>query len=119
VSGCERIRELVPWYAGGTLSTEESREVTAHLASCEACREDLAETLRAKVKIESELRSMPSLSDGAWKRVLATVRGTSIAQIDVGSFLLGFSLGASVRRGGVPVRGDLKLMGRKIRLFER
>jgi RNA polymerase sigma factor (sigma-70 family) len=117
MSDCERIRELVPWYATGSLSRAESRDVTAHLASCEGCREELAETLRLKVEVESELRRMPRLPDGVWRKVLATVRGQPIAQIDVGSFLLGFSLGARVRRGAVPVHGDLRVLGRRIRLF--
>jgi len=118
MNGCGRIRELMPWYATGSLSRSEIREVTAHLAACETCSEELAETLRLKLELESELRRMPRLPDGVWKRVLAAVRGRAIAQIDVGSFLLGFSFGARVRRGGIPVRGDLRVLGRRIRLFD-
>lgn len=117
MSDCVRIRELIAWYATGSLSRAESTEVTAHLASCEGCREELAATLQLKVGVESEVRRMPRLPESAWKRVVASVRGRPIAQIDVGSFLLGFTLGARVRRGGVPVYGDMRLLGRKIRLF--
>jgi len=117
VKDCERIRELIAWYATGSLRRAESAAVTGHLACCEACREELAETLRLKVGVESEVRRMPRLPDGAWKRVVASVRGEPIARIDVGSFLLGFTLGARVRRSGVPVYGDMRLLGRKIRLF--
>ena len=117
MNGCERIRELIPWYANGTLSSVESGEVSVHLAACEACREELAEILRLRAGVERELRSLPRLSDGAWKRVAMEAYGRPIAHLDVGSFFLGFSLGASVRRGAVPIHGDLKVLGRKIRLF--
>lgn len=38
----DAIAPLIPWYANGTLSPEESAEVEEHLASCDACRETLA-----------------------------------------------------------------------------
>ena len=59
---CERTRALIPWYATGTLSRSETRQVTAHLAECGACRDELAETLRLKVKVEVELRGLPRVS---------------------------------------------------------
>ena len=114
---CSWAREMIPWYANGTLSPEETREVTSHMADCEACREELVLTLRLKLGLEEELRNLPRLPEGAWKRVEAEVKGRPIAQVDVGSFLLGFSLGARVRRGAIPVRGDLKLLGRNVSLF--
>ena len=115
---CDRVRELIPWYATGTLSSDETRAVTAHLASCEACGEELALTLRLKVSVDAELRDLPRLPDTIRKRVEASIQGRSLAQIDVGSFLLGFSFGARVNRNGIPVQGDLKLLGRKIKLFK-
>lgn len=117
MSGCERIQELIPWYASGTLSSAESGEVSVHLAACGVCREELAGILRLRAEVERELRSLPRLPDGVWKRVAVEACGRPIAHLDVGSFLLGFSLGASVRRGTVPIHGDLKVLGRKIRLF--
>jgi predicted anti-sigma-YlaC factor YlaD len=117
MSSCERIRELIPWYANGTLSSAESGEVSVHMAACRACREELAGILRLRAEVERELRSLPRLPDGVWKRVAVEAYGRSIAHLDVGSFFLGFSLGASVRRGAVPIHGDLKVLGRKIRLF--
>jgi len=115
---CDRVRELLPWYATGTLSTDETREVTAHLGSCSTCAEDLALTLRLKVSVEADARGLPRLPDSVRKRVEASIQGRSIAQIDVGSFLLGFTFGARVNRAGVPMQGDLKLLGRRIKLFK-
>jgi Putative zinc-finger len=44
--------ELLPWYVNGTLAGEERRRVEAHLASCLACRREVAELegLRRDVK---------------------------------------------------------------------
>ena len=117
MSDCARIRELIPWYANGTLSSAESGEVSMHLATCVWCREELAGVLRLRAEVERELRSLPRLPDGVWKCVAVEAYGRPIAYLDVGSFLLGFSLGARVRRGTVPIHGDLKVLGRKIRLF--
>jgi len=117
MTNCERIRELIPWYASGTLAEEESREVTAHLVSCEVCQEELALALRLKRRVEADAQHLPRIPDAAWQRVAAEAFGRPIAKIDVGSFLLGFSLGANRKRGGVPVYGDLRVLGRKVRLF--
>jgi anti-sigma factor RsiW len=114
---CKWAQELFPWFANGTLSAEETAEVAVHLAECEACRRELAGMLRVRGIVDGELRAYPHLPERAWKRVAAESLGQPVAQLDVGSFLVGFSLGASVRRGGVPVYGDLKLLGRKIRVF--
>jgi len=117
MSDCDRVRELIPWYASGTLSVPETQEVTVHLADCGTCRKDLAEILRLKGAVENEARCLPRLPEDVWKRVAAEAYGRPIAKLDIGSFLLGFAFSASVRRGNVPVHGDLKLLGRKIRLF--
>jgi len=115
---CTWAREIMAWYANGSLSQSEIADLTAHLAECEACRLELSEMLRVKVAAEDAFRADPRLPDAAWNRVAAESFGRPLAQLDVGSFLVGFSLGANVRRSGrVPVYGDLKLLGRKIRLF--
>lgn len=48
----QRVWELLPWYANGTLGETESRTVEEHAAQCERCREEvqacrqLGETVR-------------------------------------------------------------------------
>ncbi len=37
----QRIWELLPWYANGTLGETESRTVEEHAAQCERCREEV------------------------------------------------------------------------------
>lgn len=46
MSGCEDIRELLSGSLDGELTEAEARRLEAHLASCEACRHDLAELER-------------------------------------------------------------------------
>ncbi len=119
MSDCENVRDLLPWYASGTLEGSETRLVTAHLASCDACREELALVLRLRRGVEGELRRLPRVPRETWRRVSSHAYGRSLGRIDVGSFLVGFSLGASIRRGGVPMYGDLRLLGQRLRLFKR
>jgi hypothetical protein len=38
----QRIWDLLPWYANGTLPSEEQRAVEDHLAACSRCREEVA-----------------------------------------------------------------------------
>lgn len=116
---CDEVRELIPWYVEGNLGGEESRDVAAHVATCEACVREVAEMVRLRADVREAVRGIEGLSEGIWRRVRERTGGRRIAQLDVGSFLLGFRLGASVVRGRVPVRGDLQVLGRNIKLFER
>lgn len=38
----QKVTELLPWYINGTLDSVERQEVEAHLAVCEACRDEWA-----------------------------------------------------------------------------
>jgi anti-sigma factor RsiW len=67
------VAELVPWYVNGTLEGRDREAVTAHLSSCLACREEVAQcqTLSAAVL---------SARDAAWasrpdrlERLLASI----------------------------------------------
>ncbi len=44
---CHRTAGLLPWLLNGTLPPEERRQVEDHLAACEPCRAELAETASA------------------------------------------------------------------------
>ena len=44
---CQTVIELLPWLGNGTLAGAEKAEVLAHLASCESCRKELADTRAA------------------------------------------------------------------------
>jgi hypothetical protein len=44
ISNCDDVRGMLPWLLNGTLTEEERQQVRHHLASCESCRRDLADT---------------------------------------------------------------------------
>ncbi|MGD9676713.1 MAG: anti-sigma factor [Candidatus Bipolaricaulia bacterium] len=116
---CEDVHELISWYVEGCLDAEEARAVASHVAACEACVREVAAAVRMRTEVRDALAGLPGLSEKTWSRIRERTGGRSIARIDVGSFLLGFRLGASVVRGGVPMRGDLQVLGQNIKLFER
>jgi len=117
MSECRDIQELIPWYVEGVLGTEESVRVSSHLAVCSACREDLAVTMRLRLEVRDALGALPELSAATRTNTLKETRGRPIAKLDVGSFLVGLSLGANLRNRNIPMRGDLRVMGRTIPLF--
>lgn len=43
-SKCDDVRGMIPWLLNGTLKDDERRQVIQHLATCETCRRDLADT---------------------------------------------------------------------------
>jgi len=53
----KKIFQLLPWYANGSLSPEESRKVEAHLKDCPTCRQELREirSLSSGVKEHKEI----------------------------------------------------------------
>jgi anti-sigma factor RsiW len=119
MNGCEGIRELIPWYVEGTLSSDEGSVVAGHLASCPDCLHDVAAAIRVRSAVRDALSSEPRVSEGMWERVSRQAVGRRLAQLDVGSFLVGLRLGAWLTRRGTPVRADLRLLGREVRLVNR
>ena len=117
MNACDPIRELIPWYVNGSLSVEEARQVAAHLSRCEACRDELTQIVRLNVEVRRAFDELEGMRVEVKKEVLKQTAGTTLASLDLGSFLLGFSFGASYQKGRVPIRGDLKLLGRRIRLI--
>jgi hypothetical protein len=114
---CDAVRELIPWYVNGTLSTGEARQVAAHLAECGQCRDELAQLMLLNVEVRRAIDSAGGMTPGVRKDVLSKTTGKTLASFDVGSFLLGFSFGANYRKGRIPIRSDLRVLGRKIRLI--
>ena len=117
MSRCREIQELVPWYIAGGLSSEEERAVAEHLSQCDTCRNDLVMTMRLRLDVRTIVDAAPGPSNRLRDHVSRRVLGRKLAQLDVGSFVLGFSMGASLRNRNIPIRGDLNVMGRRIRLF--
>jgi anti-sigma factor RsiW len=119
MNGCEEIRDLIPWYVEGTLSSEDGTAVASHLASCPDCLRDVAVAIRLRTAVRDALSSEPRVSEAMWERVARQALGRRLAQLDVGSFIVGFRLGAWLTRRGSPVRADLRVLGHDVHLVER
>ena len=117
MNACTPIRELIPWYVNGTLSMDEARLVAEHLSVCESCRDELIQNMQLNMEIRRAFSELDGMTSEVKQDVLKRTTGRTLASLDVGSFLLGFSFGASYQKGRLPIRGDLRLMGRKIRLI--
>jgi len=115
---CQDARKLIPWQAAGSLPDEEGAALAAHLAGCPACRAELAQAVRLVRELRGVFARLPEPKDEVWGRTLARARGIPLGSLDVGSFLLGLSIGLSVRGGKVPLTGELKLFGHRVPLFE-
>ena len=117
MTACTPIRELIPWYVNGSLSVDEAHQVAAHLSRCESCRDELTQIMRLNIEVRRAFDRLEGMRVEVKKEVLARTAGRTLASLDLGSFLLGFSFGASYQKGRIPIRGDLKLLGRRIRLI--
>jgi len=117
--GCEEVRELIPWYVEGSLAPEEGADVAIHIGACTDCLHDVAVALRLRAAVRDALSALPPVSEEMWGRVSRQTLGRRLAQLDVGSFIVGFRLGAWLTRRGNPVRADLRLLGREVHLINR
>jgi anti-sigma factor RsiW len=116
---CEEVRELIPWYVEGNLATEEGADVATHIGECAACLRDVAAALRVRASVRAAFSALPLVSEELWERVSRQALGRRLAQLDVGSFIVGLRLGAWLTRRGSPVRADLRLFGREVHLINR
>jgi anti-sigma factor RsiW len=113
---CERILELLPWYVTGKLGATDTAAVAAHVQSCEACRQELAEIVWIRHAVSAEKRDLPAVRERVWRRVMTRAGFRDVARVDIGSFLVGFRVGVNARRPGSPVRASLRVMGRNVRI---
>jgi hypothetical protein len=116
MTDCERILELLPWYVTGKLGVADATVVAAHIQSCEACRRELAEVVWVRHTVGTTTLSMPGVRQRVWRRVMTKAGFRDTANVDIGSFLVGFRLGVNARRPGSPVRATLRVMGRNVRI---
>ena len=114
---CDKIREKLPWYVNRSLSSDEMVQIAEHLTACSVCQAELASLVRLSHDVEGLFGRLPKAPSDLWNRVTKETHGRPLGSLNVGSFLLGFSLGANLKRGEMPIRGDLRVMGRRVRLF--
>ncbi len=116
---CEETQELIPWYVEGRLGPEESSAVATHLIACAECLREVAATVHVRGSVRDAFSAQPPLPEEAWERVSRQAMGRRLAQLDVGSFLVGLRLGAWLTRRGSPLRADLHVLGREVHLMNR
>ena len=115
---CEQVRELIPWYVNGTLSRDEATLVAQHIAQCASCREELAQTLQLSLKVRNAMNDAPSVPKRVWEAVRTEKGEVQLGGLDLGSFLLGLSLGLSVTKRGRPrFTSNLRLFGRQVPIY--
>jgi anti-sigma factor RsiW len=115
---CEETQKLLPWVVNGALTGEEARQTAAHLAICPSCREELAATLRLAGALREAFPQMERAPAHGWEDVQQRLPELPSARLDLGSFLVGLSMGLSLARNGRPrVESDLRVLGRRVRLF--
>lgn len=113
---CSETQELLPWYVTGRLEASDADDVAAHLLSCEACRLDLANVVRLRHAVAPPPADTPAVRGRVWRAILAKAGLQRVADIDVGSLLVGLHLGLSARRSKAPVRASLRVLGRSVRI---
>ena len=115
---CEQVRALIPWYVNGTLSGDEAAAVAEHIAVCANCREEVASTHQLSLQVRTAIDETPPLPGRVWDRVRTEKGEVQLGSLDLGSFLLGLSLGLSVtRRGRARFTGSMRLLGRQVPIY--
>ena len=69
----QRIWELLPWYANGTLAESEKEKVEAHLADCPRCQEEEEICRRTAMAVKSVGEVAPSPHPVQLQRMLARI----------------------------------------------
>lgn len=116
MTDCREILEMVPWYLTGKLDAAQAAAVATHMHACETCRTELAEVAWIRHAVGTRTSSMPGVRQRVWHRVMTKAGLRDTANVDIGSFIVGFRLGVNARRPGSPVRASLRVMGHNVRV---
>jgi anti-sigma factor RsiW len=76
----QRIWELLPWYANGTLSEPDRKRVADHTAGCRRCRDEAETCQRTAVAIKGLGEVAPSPHPVQLQRVLARIDAAEQAE---------------------------------------
>jgi len=79
----------------------------------------LAEVVWVRHTVGKETSDRPTVRQRVWRNIAAQAGFGNVANIDVGSLLVGFRLGVNARRAGSPVRASLRVMGHNVRVVGR
>ncbi|MCS7198334.1 MAG: zf-HC2 domain-containing protein [Candidatus Bipolaricaulota bacterium] len=118
----QELRELLPWYANGTLAEEERAKVEAHLARCAHCRRELQEIRQIKGLVALSVEGVPEPTEELLAQTVERIRSEgrhTIAQLSWQIFALGFSLGVLYERGRVKVEPEIEALGWELKRRKR
>jgi anti-sigma factor RsiW len=69
----QRVWDLLPWYANGTLPDSERRTVEAHLAECPRCREEIVACQHLEEAIRQTEQTAPAAHPARLARLMERI----------------------------------------------
>jgi hypothetical protein len=119
MNDCTTVQEWLPWYVSGRLTPSKIKRMSAHIAQCEACRRALADIIAMKLSYVEVAEQADVPIDRVWNSLERELGGLPRARIDVGSLLVGLHIGISAGDRRSTVKGNLNVLGRKVRIIGR
>ena len=116
---CEQVGEWLPWYVTGSIDFTVAERIAAHLRDCEACRAEFVEIAQLRHRFVAAVGEAASPRTNAWNRLIHRLGPKQTFRVDLGSFLVGLRVGIAAHDRRTPVRGDLRLCGRNVRIIGR
>ena len=117
MSVCQTVRQWLPWYVSGRLSSTKVQRMAAHIEHCEACRGELSSIIQLRHQFVMDVETTSTPSDRVWEAIAPDLNAPVRARIDIGSFLLGLNIGIATHNRRTAVQGDLRVLGRKVQII--
>jgi len=117
MNDCQTIQRWLPWYTSGRLSSAKMQRISEHIADCECCQKELAHVIHLRHQFVTNAEADSSPTERVWNAIAPNLEGQSKAQIDVGSFLVGLNVGIAANNKKSPIQGDLRVLGRRVRII--
>ena len=117
MNDCQAVQEWLPWYVSGRLSPTKMQHMAAHIERCEGCQKELARIIQLRHQFVSNIDSTSTPSDRVWESIVPSLDARQITRMDMGSFLIGLNVGIAAHDRRAPIRGDLKVLGHKLRII--
>lgn len=88
VGGCtEEWSDKLAWYVNETLEADEADGVEAHLATCDACRGEVAELRSLQQAVVQRASQVPEPSEAVFERVMERVEDYEAGRVRIGRLL--------------------------------
>lgn len=117
MNDCQTVQEWLPWYVSGRLSPTKMQRMAVHISGCEHCLKELARIIQLRYQFVSHVNEAPTPSDRVWEAIAPSLDARLKTRIDMGSFLIGLNVGINAHDRRTPVKGDLKVLGHKVRII--